>query len=292
MTVKFQHPDQLISASELEPLLGRPGLRVFDCTTYLLYETGTGKPYTVKPGAEDYAAGHIPQSAFIDLQGQLSVEESPFRFTVPPAEDLAARFGKLGIGDDSRVVLYARENMQWATRIWWMLRYVGFDNAAILDGGWEKWRHDGRAVETAPTVYEAAMLTAKPRPELFAGRNEMLAAIDDGATCTLNALGPDLHSGAMSRYGRPGRIPGSVNVPAASLQKPETKEFVDPDAIAAAFAGVGATPDKRILNYCGGGIAATLDAYLLHQLGYKDLAVYDNSMSEWATNESLPIEKD
>ncbi len=292
MPAKLHHPDQLISAGELEPLLGTDDLRVFDCTTYLIYETGTGRPYTVKSGAEDFAASHIPHSAFIDLQGQLSIEDSPYRFTIPEPDDLAGRFGQLGIGDDTRVVLYARENMQWATRVWWMLRYVGFDNAAILDGGWQKWQHDGRAVATEATVYAPADLTATPRPTLFAGRDELLAAIGDGATCTLNALGPDLHSGATSRYGRPGRIPGSVNVPAASLQKPDTKEFVDLETIAAAFAGAGVTPDKRILNYCGGGIAATLDAYLLHQLGFQDLAVYDNSMNEWAKDDSLPIERD
>jgi len=79
-------------------------------------------------------------------------------------------------------------------------------------------------------------------------------------------------------------------VPAATLQHPESKEFLALEKIAAAFSAVGATPDKRILNYCGGGIAATLDAYLLHQLGYTNLAVYDNSMSEWAKDDSLPIE--
>lgn len=287
---KLHHPDQLITAAELEPQLGSDNLRVFDCTTYLLYETGTGRPYTVKSGAEDYAEAHIPHSAFIDLQGQLSIEESPYRFTVPAPDDLAARFGALGIGDDTRVVLYARDNMQWATRVWWMLRYVGFDNAAILDGGWQKWVHDGRATTSDPTTYASASLTPKPRPELFVGRDEMLDGIGNAATCTLNALGPELHAGEMSRYGRPGRIPGSVNVPAASLQKPGTKEFVDIETIAAAFDGVGLSPDKRILNYCGGGIAATLDAYLLHQLGYKNLAVYDNSMNEWAKDDSLPIE--
>lgn len=286
------HPDQLISAAELEPLLGGEKLRVFDCTTYLLYETGTGRPYSVKSGEQDYLDAHIPHSAFIDLQGKLSIEASPWRFTLPQPSDLAQRFGQLGIGDDSRVVLYARGNMNWATRIWWMLRYIGFDNAAILDGGWHKWRHDGRAVETAPTVYAPAALTARPRPQLFADRDEMLAAIDNGAVCTLNALAPDLHSGETPRYGRAGRIPGSVNVPAVSLQDPDTLEFVALEQAAKAFEAVGATPDKRILNYCGGGIAATLDAYLLHQLGYTNLAVYDNSMSEWATDESLPIERD
>lgn len=292
MTVKLHHPDQLISAGELEAMLGSDDLRVYDCTTYLIYETGTGRPYTVKSGAEDYATAHIPHSAFIDLQGQLSRADSPLRFTIPDPADLAERFGRLGIGDGHRVVLYARDNMQWATRVWWMLRYIGFDNAAILDGGWQKWTHDGRATESAPTVYPAAQLTAKPRPELIADKDEMRAAINDDAICTLNALGPDLHAGKVSRYGRLGRIPGSVNVPAVSLQEPNTKEFVDLEVIAAAFSNVGAVPDKRILNYCGGGIAATLDAYLLHQLGYTNLAVYDNSMSEWAKDESLPIEVD
>lgn len=286
----LNHPNQLITAAELEPLLGTENLRVFDCTTYLLYETGTGRPYTVKSGAEDYAKAHIPHSAFIDLQGQLSVEDSPYRFTIPEPQDLASRFAKLGVSNDTRVVLYARGTMQWATRVWWMLRYIGFDNAAILDGGWEKWAHDGRATAIEPTVYSPATLTAKPRPSLFADRDEMLAAIGDKSTCTLNALGADLHTGETSRYGRPGRIPGSVNVPAASLQTPDTKEFLPLDQIAQNFASAGLSPEKRILTYCGGGIAATLDAYLLHQLGYQDIAVYDNSMNEWAKDESLPIE--
>mgnify|MGYP001825818934 CR=1 FL=1 len=286
----MKYPDQLVSAAELEGMLGDDNVRIYDCTTYLLYETGTGKPYTVKSGIEDYDAGHIPGSAFIDLQGQLSVADSPFRFTVPPADDLARRFGQLGIGDDSRVVLYARANMQWATRIWWMLRYVGFDNAAILDGGWEKWTHDKRAVETEATVYAGATLTAKARPDLFVGREEMLASIEDTSLCALNALGADLHRGDLARYGRPGRIPGSVNVPAVNLQHPETKEFVSLDMAAQQFKDAGMGKDQRVLVYCGGGIAATLDAYLLHQLGYENIAVYDNSMSEWSVDDSLPIE--
>jgi len=288
----FAHPDQIITATELEAQLGADDLRVFDCTTYLLYETGTGRPYTVKPGLDDYLEAHIPGSAFIDLQGQLSIDTSPFRFTLPQPDDLARRFAGLGIGDKDRVVLYARENMQWATRIWWMLRYIGFDNAAILDGGWNKWRHDGRAVDSTPTVYAATTLTSRPRPDLFVDREQILNAINDSTVCTLNALGPDLHSGETSRYGRAGRIPGSVNVPAVSLQKTDTREFIELDQVAKAFSAAAVTPDKRILNYCGGGIAATLDAYLLHQLGYTNLAVYDNSMSEWATDESLPMERD
>ncbi len=101
MTAKLHHPDQLITASELEPLLGGDNLRVFDCTTYLIYESGTGRPYTVKSGAEDYAAGHIPHSAFIDLQGQLSeITTEPWqrhvRSDAATAQSLASFRDELG----------------------------------------------------------------------------------------------------------------------------------------------------------------------------------------------------
>jgi thiosulfate/3-mercaptopyruvate sulfurtransferase len=125
---------------------------------------------------------------------------------------------------------------------------------------------------------------------LFVGRDEMLAAIGDGGTCSINALAPDLHSGENARYGRPGRIPGSVNLPAASLFEAGSFKLKAPDQVAAAFAAIGADKSKRKLIYCGGGIAATLDAFLLHQLGHEDIAVYDASMNEWAKDESLPME--
>ncbi len=292
MTATYKYPDQLVSTHWLAANLGGQGLRVFDCTTYLHYEEGTGRPYTVVSGRADYDAGHIPGSAFLDLQAELSDGSSRFRFTMLPLDELARRFAAKGIGDDCRVVLYSRANMQWATRIWWMLRAVGFDNAALLDGGWDKWSAEGRPREASPTSYAATTLTVSARPGLFCGKDEVEAAIGDGATCTINALAPDLHSGQTRRYGRPGRVPGSSNVPAGHLQVGETKVLASPDAAAAAFATAGADPSKRIILYCGGGIAATLDAFVLHQLGYEKLTVYDNSMSEWAKDEGLPIETD
>ncbi|MGI9422312.1 MAG: sulfurtransferase [Hyphomicrobiaceae bacterium] len=288
----YKHPDQLVSSDWLAENHQRPELRVYDCTTYLHYEEGTGRPYSVVSGQADFDAGHIPNSAFLDLQGDLSDKTSPFRFTMLPLTDLADRFAQHGIGDGTRVVLYARKNMQWATRIWWMLRAVGFDNAALLDGGWDKWCLESRPVSTTPATYAPAKLTCRPRPELFLGKDDVRAAIDDAASCTINALAPDLHSGETARYGRPGRIPGSVNVPAAQLQIGPEKVLASADVAAQTFADVGADPKQRIILYCGGGIAATLDAFLLHQLGYENLTVYDNSMSEWATDSGLPIETD
>ena len=289
---KFHHPEALVSTDWLAANLADPALRIFDCTTYLIYETGTGRPYRVESGRADYDRGHIPNSALIDLQGEFSDTSKPTSFMMLAPEELARRAASKGIGEGTRVVLYARKSMQWATRVWWMLRAIGFDNAAVLDGGFDKWQAEGRPLETRATAYPAAKLAPRPRPGLFVGKIEMKAAIGDAGTCSINALAPDLHSGANDRYGRAGRIPGSVNVPALALQDPKTLTMLPPDKIAATFAEVGADKGKRILVYCGGGIAATLDAFLLHQLGYDNIAVYDASMSEWAKDASLPMEKD
>ena len=291
MPARYAHPEAIVETSWLADHLRDPALRVFDCTTYLRYETGTGRPYRIESGRADYEAAHVPGSAFLDLQGALSDTSSPFNFTMPAPEDLAVRLAAKGIGDASRVVLYARKNLQWATRIWWMLRAIGFDNAAVLNGGFDRWEAEGRPTESGTRDYAPATLTARPRPGLFVGREEVRAAIGDPAICTINALAPDLHSGENPRYGRPGRIPGSVNVPVGSVTE-QTLAFRPAEEVAAAFAAVGADRSKRIVLYCGGGIAATLDAFLLHQLGHADLAIYDASMSEWAKDPSLPIERD
>ncbi|CAH0154197.1 sulfurtransferase [Roseomonas sp. CECT 9278] len=290
MSARYLRPDAIVTTSGLADQLGDPALRVFDCTTYLRYETGTGRPYRIESGRADHEAAHIPGSAFLDLQGELSDRSSPFNFTMPAPEDLAAALGAKGIGDDARVVLYARGNLQWATRVWWMLRAIGFDRAAVLDGGYDSWAAEGRPTEAGRFDYPPARLTARPRPGLFVGKAEVAAAIGDPATCTINALAPDLHSGANDRYGRPGRIPGSVNVPVAALTTPALA-FRPAEEVAAAFTAVGADPSRRTILYCGGGIAATLDAFLLHQLGHADVAVYDASMNEWAKDPALPMER-
>jgi thiosulfate/3-mercaptopyruvate sulfurtransferase len=290
-TTRYAHPDAIVETQWLADNLRDPSLRVFDCTTHLRYETGTGRPYRVESGRAHYDEGHIPGSAFLDLQGELSDNSARFNFTMPALDDLAARFAAKGVGEGTRVVLYSRGSMQWATRVWWMLRAVGFDDAAVLDDGFDRWSAEGRSTETAETRHPAATLAVRPRPGLFVGKDEVRAAIGDAGTCTVNALAPDLHRGDNPRYGRPGRVPGSVNVPALALVDVASLTLRPPEAVVAAFAAVGADPSKRVLVYCGGGIAATLDAFLLHQLGYRDVAVYDASMSEWAKDETLPIER-
>jgi thiosulfate/3-mercaptopyruvate sulfurtransferase len=189
-------------------------------------------------------------------------------------------------------VLYSIGTMMWATRVWWMLRSLGFDAAAVLDGGFDKWQAERRAIETGePKGYPPATFTPRPRSGLFVDKTAVQAAIGDGRTVIVNALGPQFHRGLEpSRYGRPGRVPGSVNVPAASLVDAASKRFVPPVDAMTTFAAAGIAKDRRVIAYCGGGISATIDLFLLHQLGFDDLTLYDGSMGEWAKDRNLPIE--
>jgi thiosulfate/3-mercaptopyruvate sulfurtransferase len=289
----MRDPDALISTDDLAARLGRPDLRVYDCTTYLEPPApGSDDPYTVVSGRQTFVAGHVPGADFLDLQGELSATDTRLKFTMPPAEPLARAFGRHGLGDGSRVVLYSIGTMMWATRVWWMLRALGFDGAAVLDGGFDRWQAEGRPVEAGEAKsYPPATLTPRPRPGRFVDKAAVKAAIGDPGTVTVNALGPQFHQGLEpSRYGRPGRVPGSVNVPAATLVDPATKKFVSPADALARFTEAGIDRDRRVIAYCGGGISATIDLFLLHQLGFDDLTLYDGSMGEWAKDPSLPIE--
>jgi thiosulfate/3-mercaptopyruvate sulfurtransferase len=292
-TARMRDPDALISTDDLAARLGRPELRVYDCTTYLEPAApGSDDPYTVVSGRQTFVAGHVPGADFLDLQGELSATDTRLKFTMAPVEHLARAFGRHGLGDGSRVVLYSIGSMMWATRVWWMLRALGFDGAAVLDGGFDRWQAEGRPVEAgATTGYPPATFTPRPRTDRFVDKTAVKAAIGDAGTVTVNALGPQFHRGLEpSRYGRPGRVPGSVNVPAATLVDPATKKFVSPADALARFTEAGIDRDRRVIAYCGGGISATIDLFLLHQLGFDDLTLYDGSMGEWAKDPSLPIE--
>jgi thiosulfate/3-mercaptopyruvate sulfurtransferase len=291
-TVHDHHPEAIISTDELAAILDDEGLRIYDCTVYLHQrESGADAPYVVESGRADYEAGHIPGSDFLDVVDDLSVPDAPTRFMMPAADRFAGAVGAVGLGDGCRVVLYSRGTSMWATRVWWMLRAVGFD-AAVLDGGFERWRDEDRPLSSDPAIYPPATLTPKPRDGLFVGHDAVQAAIRDAGSVTVNALLPELHRGDSARYGRPGRVPGSVNIPYAALLEGDTKTFVDLGVARDRLEAAGVTADKKVIAYCGGGIAATLDAFIMHRLGYTDITVYDASMSEWAMDESLPIETD
>jgi thiosulfate/3-mercaptopyruvate sulfurtransferase len=285
--------DQSITPAELAAILDRPDLRLFDCTTYLEYQPeGSDIPYVAVPGRHTFEAGHIPGADFLDLQGEFSDPNAELRFMMPAIAQLETAFGRHGIAANSQVVLYSIGSAMWATRFWWMLRSLGFENVSVLDGCLDKWKAEGRTVETGPAKgYKPATFTAKPQQKYFVDKHQVLAARTDRSTVLVNALSPQLHRGLEpSRYGRPGHIPGSVNVSAATLFDPQTKVFVPSAEAEAKFTAQGIDKDKRVVAYCGGGISATIDLFLLHRLGYDNLSLYDGSMGEWAKDTALPIE--
>ena len=228
---EWRDPAALVETDALEAALGDPDLRIVDCTTWLMpVAPGDDVPYRVVPGTAEYDAGHVPGAVFLDIQGEISDLDTRLRFMAPSAARFADAVGRLGIGNGSRVVLYANGSIMWATRVWWMFRAFGFDGAAVLDGGFAKWQAERRPVTTDPGGYPPTRFEARPRPGFFADSDHVLARLEDEGSAMVNALAPAFHLGdGPSRYGRPGRIPGSVNVPAANLLDPSDGTFVSFD---------------------------------------------------------------
>src|SRR5690242_791524 len=171
---------------------------VLEATGWLDPPTREGKPYDVRSGRADWEREHIPGSAFADIVHDLAEPHPTLNFTFPSPERFAAGMSALGVEDGVRVVIYDRNGMTWSTRLWWLLRAYGFDEAAILNGGFEAWTAEGRPVSSDPAPERHASFTARPRPELIADRDEVLA----GPACLLNALSPAVFRGEQNRYGR------------------------------------------------------------------------------------------
>lgn len=282
----------LVDVARLRDELDDPALRILDATVVLRRQIPNG-PYTVESGRSGYERVHIPGAGFADIPGALSDPDSPFPFTLPTAERFAAGIGALGVGPDTRVVAYAQESPMWATRLWWLLRYFGFDNIAVLDGGLAAWLEAGYPVATGSAERAPAAFSPRERRHLVASKADVLWSTRDGQGCLVNALPTAAFRGEEpGAYSRPGRIPGSVSHPAQDLLDPATGRFLPPAQLAHALAGVYDLPEGiPIIAYCGGGISATVDIFALALLGREDMLLYDGSLTEWSADPSLPLER-
>jgi len=286
----FPNPAPLISSETLASEHGVADLRIFDCTTFLS-PTPDNDGLVVGSGRAGYEESHIPGAAFLDLASDLADTASPWRFAVLGPEAFATAAGKLGIGQGTRVVLYDRTYGAWAARVWWMLTAYGFDDVRVLDGGFTTWVKEGRPVENGSKSFPAASFAARPRPGYFADKDEVLAALGTDVGI-VNALLPEQHTGSGGvHYGRPGRIPGSCNISSRGIVDSETQAFLPVDELRRRFAEAGLLDDRRVIAYCGGGIAASLTALALTALGARNVGVYMNSMQEWTKDPSLPMER-
>jgi thiosulfate/3-mercaptopyruvate sulfurtransferase len=294
--MELAHPEYLVTAEWLAAHLPDPAVVVLDVTAKL-----TGR-LDNEPGRQVWAAAHIDGSQFFDVasaHGVLSDPAAALPWTWPPPERFLSTMADAGVGADTRVVIVGRtprpgvdSGTMWCTRAWWTMHHFGVD-CAILAGGIEGWQAAGHPLSDAADAARPALgppLQVAPSWERGrAGRDDVLTALDAGAVgaCVVDALSPSSFAGDVTSYGRPGHIAGSVNVPALGLIERETCGFVDPARMRSVLAA--ALDKRRVITYCGGAIAATVDAFCLALLGHEHVSVYDGSLMEWAADPALPM---
>ena len=238
--------ESLVSSEWLSDHLGDPAVVIADCTIFLrMGDDG----YISESGRANFEAAHLPGAVFADLNEALVDTTSQLRYAVPSPEDFGAAMEQLGVSDTTRVVLYDDNSSMWAARVWWMLRWIGFDNAALLDGGLKAWQAEGRPTEAGPSASTPAApgsLSLAPRPRLIADKDEVMAAMADGATCLIDSLPAGVFNGDVQPYARPGHIPGAINIPATSMVDSETGLFRPADEIRAMLPD---RPEARTVAY-------------------------------------------
>jgi len=261
--------------------------RILDAAVFLSPAPNGG--YRAESGLARFNEGHIPGALFLDLIRDASDTSTGLGFSLPPVAQLEALFARLGVSNDTEVVLYSSGHMMWATRAWWLFHYCGHRHARVLDGGLQAWRAGGHPLSSATASYPEGDFKATPNAALFADKNAVLAAIGDAGVCTVNALPPEVYAGEGDfSYGRKGHIAGSINLHYDDLL--DDGRFRDAEALREALGAKGLLSAQRVISYCGGGISATIDAFACLLCGKEEVAVYDGSMAEWVRDESLPME--
>ncbi len=257
--------------------MNNPNIRIYDAT--ILFYIGMSPEQAAKmPTAHaQYLAGHIPGAAFFDHQ-LFSDPISDYEYMLAPDRMLLEQTGEIGIANDSEVILYTTGILACATRAWWLLRYAGLENVRVLNGGLAAWKNAGGAVEQGENKYAAAQFEAKFKPEMFANLAEVQAATGKLQVHIENTLTQDWYDEE--------HIPGSTCLPLTDLMV-EWDAFVPDDQLAARLNNLNR--HARIITYCGGGIAATLNAMAYLMAGYENVAVYDGSLYEWI-GEGQPVE--
>ena len=280
----------LVETDWLESNLENPNIRIFDCTVWL--NPHPKKIYTIVSGKKDYDEGHIPNSDFLNLE-DISLKNTPYPFMMPDIKTFDKVMSLKGVGPDTHVILYSRANIQWATRVWWMLKSMGFNNASILNGGYDRWKNQNKNISTTPITYQENKFISIPQNGLFCKKEEVLNSLTNNNISIINALRSTLHDGSEKvDYGRLGHIKNSINIPSLEMVDPDTNLYKSLDDLKIIFKNYNVLSKEKVIAYCGGGIAATNIAFVLTALGFNNITVYDASLSEWAKNNNLPMSVD
>lgn len=252
--------NMLIEADELLHKLGNENIRIFDATI-----------------TDDvYLEEHIPGAAYFDHE-RFSDPDSPYGVTILSADRLIEQIGNAGISNDAEVIVYACGMLPYAARAWWVLHYAGHNNVRVLNGGLSAWKNAGGEVEQTSRSYEPAVFSGNPKLEMFADKNEVLVALKSKGITVIDVLPIQSYEGA--------HITGSVNLSCMDLM--QGMDYFLPNEKLVSHLQETAQ-HQRIITYCGGGIAAALNAMAHYMVGQENVAVYDGSLNEWAA-EKLPM---
>ena len=296
----MDHPNKqfLVQSDWLSDHLNDDNVQIFDCTVYLLPTTDPkNNVYDVDSGRQDYLESHIPGAGFLDLVSDFSEspddEATDYPFTILSKNALSERASRMGLDKSKRIVLYSNARdagILFAFRAWWVLRECGFKNLSVLDGGFAKWQAEGRETAQGAEIFAETRCLEDTGPAYFCARGEVIEALDDADTVLVNALPKDNFDGTSGHhYGRPGRITGSVNVPMGSLFN-EFGCLKSAAELQKQFSDAGIDSQKKVIAYCGSGIAACAVSFALALLDHKNITIYDRSLLEWSRDHSLPME--
>jgi len=281
----------LVTPDWLHARLDDASIRILDCTTWMTPQP-VG-PSKITSGRPEWMREHIPGADHVCMVEDLSDPAGAFPYTLPDETRIAALLSRLGIGNAHHVVLYAAAQPMVVTRAWWVLTTLGHPRVSILDGGLPRWRREGRPLTDA--VAARAPAEFKPRLDvaMVADAERVARAVAGSGERLVNALSPEQFAGTGgAHYGRPGHIPGSLNIPARDLVDAATMDWQPLPVIRARMeaAGLGESTEP-VITYCGGGIAASVTFFALRLLGRDQLALYDNSLLEWSADLTRPMSR-
>ncbi|HEY7419241.1 MAG TPA: sulfurtransferase [Ktedonobacteraceae bacterium] len=284
----------LVETDWLAAHLNDPTIRIVDMRGYVrTVDAGNGRQDATYVGApEEYARGHIPGAIYIDWTTDIVDLNDTVEAQIAPPERFAEAMSRAGIGDQHLVVAYdTHPASQFATRLWWALNYYGHNRVVVLNGGFSKWQHEQLPLDTQVPSYPPATFTPAVQPQLRATAEDVLAFIGKSGVQLVDARDSGQFTGkAVRGHGRPGHIPGAVNIPREELVNAEDGTFRDNGHLQEVFKQAHLSPDERVVAYCNGGVAATTVLFSLAMLGYPQLTNYDGSWNEWGERQDLPTE--